>query len=339
MINLPKLSDIDVSGKRVIVRMDFDLPAQAGTPEGDFTRIESSKPTLEYLLQKNSKLILIGHKGRPEGVRVDDLSLRPIAQKLGEIVGKGVTFSENFENAEGQVVVYENLRFDPRESFDPAQDAGAEEFVRQLASLGEVYVNEAFAVSHRAHASIVGIPKFLPHAAGFRFVQEIEHLEKVIENPVRPLVFLISGIKKDKLEMIEAIKNFADKVLVAGRLPEYLEDVKDEKLLIAHLNPDKEDITIRSIEDFEKEVLNAKTIVLAGVIGKYEDEGHMLGTERVFKAVAESSAYKVAGGGDTEAALTTLNLTEKFDWISVGGGAMLEFLAKRTLPGIEVLLA
>ena len=332
-MNLPKLTDLDVSGKRVIVRMDFDVP------EGDLTRIESAKPTLDYLLQKNAKLILIGHKGRPVGGKVDDLSLRPISQKLGEMLGKGVTFSDNFENTEGEVVVYENLRFNPRESFDPAQDAGAEEFARQLASLGEIYVNEAFAVSHRAHASIVGIPKFLPHAAGFRFVAEVEHLSRVIESPDRPLIFLISGIKKDKLEMIENIKNLADEILVAGRLPEFLaEDYHDEKIIVAKLNQDKEDITLHSVERFEQEIGKARTIVLAGVIGKYEDESHRQGTKRVFEAVANSDSYKVAGGGDTEAALTMFNLTDKFDWISVGGGAMLEFLAKGTLPGIDALI-
>jgi 3-phosphoglycerate kinase len=335
-MNLPSLKDVNVSGKRVIVRMDFDVP------EGDFTRIESSKETVDYLLSQNAKLILIGHKGRPEGVRNESLSLGNLVEPIERIIGREVRFvgdivGEDSKNSsgnlkEGEIILLENLRFDKRE------EENDEEFASQLASLGEVYVNEAFATSHREHVSFVRLPKLLPHVAGFRFIKEIEHLSKIIDNPERPLIFLISGIKKDKLEMIERIKGLADKVLVGGRLPEYMsEDNQDEKVEIARLLPDKEDITIHSIEKFADEISRAKTLVLAGVVGKYEEEGHRQGTQAVFEKVAESNAYKVAGGGDTEAALTMFNLTNKFDWISVGGGAMLEFLAKGTLPGIEAL--
>jgi len=325
-----------------MVRMDFDIPGD------DLTRVESSLETLKYLIDHQATIILVGHKGRPEGVVVEELSLKSLVKPLGKMFGREILFVEDFKNFDfgnAEVFLLENLRFDKRESLDPSQDTGAEEFAKKLAGLADFYVNEAFAVSHRAHASIVGIPKFLPHAAGFRLVQEIEHLNRVIQNPQRPLVFLISGIKEDKLKMIEKIKHLADKILVAGRLPEYFEKssksktqmTNEEKVLVAQLNSDKEDITIHSIEKFEEEIDKAKTIVLAGVIGKYEDEGQRLGTKRVFEAVANSSAYKVAGGGDTEAALTIFDLTDKFDWISVGGGAMLEFLAKGTSPGTEAL--
>jgi phosphoglycerate kinase len=340
-MHVDKLKDIEVSGKTVIVRADLDVT-------DDYTRIETAKETLTYLLDNKAKIIIIGHKGRPDGKYVAQLSLEPLTKVISNIIGQDVKFvgdivgndaKNNSERlGESEIILLENLRFDKRESFDPAQDTGAEEFSRQLASLGEVYVNEAFAVSHRVHASIVGIPKLLPHAAGFRFVAELECLSRVIENPERPLVFLISGIKKDKLEMIENIKLSADKVLVAGRLPEFIgEDYHNDKVLVAQLNPDKEDVTLHSIERFEKEIEKAKTIVLAGVIGKYEDEGHRQGTRRIFQAVAKSDAYKVAGGGDTEAALTLLDLTDKFDWISVGGGAMLEYLANQSLPALEAL--
>lgn len=335
-MNLPRLSDIDISGKRVIVRLDLDVPIRQvqGKSEIDLTRVESSQETLDYLIKNQSQILLIGHRGRPEGSD-PSLSLKNLVSPLEAMLGKKIIFLENLERAnfeEDAVFLLENLRFHKEE------EANSDEFAKNLASLADVYVNEAFAVSHRAHASIVGIPKFLPHAAGARFVQEVEHLWKVIENPARPLVFLVSGIKEDKLKMIEEIKSHADRILVGGRLPEYLGEVNDEKLVIAQLNPDKEDITLKSIEEFEKEIARAKTIVLAGVIGKYEDEGQRLGTKRVFGAVAGTDAYKVAGGGDTEAALTIFSLTDNFDWISVGGGAMLEFLAKGTLPGIEVLL-
>lgn len=332
-MDLPKLSDFDISEKKAIVRLDLDVP------QDDLSRIESSLETLNYLTNHNATLLLIGHKGRPDGVKDPNLSLLSLVDPIGRLIKKQVMFVEDFNSFDfdgnGKVYLLENLRF------EKGEEENSEDFAKSLASKGDFYINEAFAVSHRSHASIVGIPKFLPHAAGFRLVNEIEHLNKVIENPERPLVFLISGIKEDKLEMIEALKPRADKVLVGGRLPEYLKDdgeaLKDAKLLIAQLNQDKEDITLRSIENFEKEIAGAKTIVLGGVVGKYEDGGQRLGTKRVFEAVARASAYKIAGGGDTEAALSMFNLTDKFDWVSVGGGAMLEFLAKGTLPGIEAL--
>ena len=203
----------------------------------------------------------------------------------------------------------------------------------------EVYVNEAFAASGGKHASIVRLPKLLPSAAGFRFIKEVENLEKILNNPKKPVLLIIGGIKKDKLDYLEDFKKFADKILIGGRLPEYMpEDISDDKLLVARLIMDKEDITIHSIEKFEEEIGKAGTIVIAGPMGKVEEEGHMMGTKRVFEAIANSQAYKVAGGGETQGVISTLGLTKKFDWISIGGGATLEFLAKGTLPGIEALL-
>lgn len=186
----------------------------------------------------------------------------------------------------------------------------------------------------------------MPHAAGYHFIAEVENLSKVFENPKRPLTFVISGVKEDKLPFVAEFEKFADKVLVGGRLPDYMGDEKlvsvrtrgeSEKVIVGNLIMDKEDITIHTIERFEKEVAKSAMTVVSGPLGKYEDEGHRQGTERVFKAVAESGAFKIAGGGDTEAALNLLNLEKEFDWLSVGGGAMLEFLSKRTLPGIKAL--
>ena len=317
MINLPKLTDFDLSGKRVIVRLDLDIP------DNDFTRIESSLPTLKHLLSQNCQIVVIGHKGRPEG-KVD--------QSLSILGFKDII--EKYLNVSGKIVVLENLRFDPgEEKNDP-------EFAKKLATNGDFYVNEAFAASHRAHASIVGIPKLLPHAAGLRFFEEVEKLSQVFENPKRPVLTLISGVKEDKLTYIEPFKEFSDKILISGRLPKFLDDnhAPDSKVLIAKLTADNEDITIHSMEMFESEIKIAATIVVSGSMGKFEDEGHRQGTQRVLNAVANSTAYKLAGGGDTTSAINLLNLKDKFDWISVGGGAMLDFLANRTLPGIEVLL-
>ena len=226
----------------------------------------------------------------------------------------------------------ENLRFNPNER------ANNPEFAKELAKHGDFYVNESFANSHREHASIVSLPKLLPHACGIRFCEEVENLQRVFEEPKRPVLALVSGVKEDKLSYINDFKRFADKILIGGRLPDHFEDSKDPKLLVARLVPDKEDITLNSVEAFEEEIAKAATIVLSGPVGRFEDEGHRQGTERVFKAIAKSGAFKVAGGGDTRNAISTVGVTEAFDWISVGGGAMLDFLAHGTLPGIEALI-
>lgn len=323
MKNLPKLTDADIKDKRVIVRMDLD------TPESDISRIEVSLPTLKFLLERNCEIVIIGHKGRPErspeGKPDPNLSVLPFKEKI-----------ENLLNVKNKITVLENLRFDPREEKNDS------EFAKELAKNGEFFVNEAFASSHRNHASIVGLPKFLPHAAGLRFAQEIKNLSKVFENPKSPVVAIISGIKDDKLGYIEGFLKFCDKILIGGRLPDYIYDAsplrKNKKVVVASLIADKQDLTLHSIEDFEKEILKAGTVVLSGPLGKYEEEGHRQATQRTFKAIVKSSAFKVAGGGDTQKAIKMFNLEDKFDWISVGGGAMLEFLASGTLPGIEALL-
>lgn len=317
-MDIPKVSDLDVGGKKVLLRLDLDTK-----PDPNDLRIKASIETLNYLKDKGAEIIILAHKGRPDGKVDESLSLKPF-QPIFDKWGANVE---------------ENLRFDSgEESNDP-------EFARKLATLGDVYVNEAFASSHREHASIVALPKLLPHAAGFRFIKEVENLSKVFDDPKRPLVFVISGIKKDKLEYIKGFESLADKILVGGRLPEFLGDkslesvrTQNGKVIIGNLVMDKEDITINTIEVFEDEVNKAGMIVVSGPLGKYENEGHMQGTERVLKAVTQGPAIKIAGGGDTEEAISGLGLTDKFDWISVGGGAMLEFLSKKTLPGIEALI-
>ncbi|HWA52390.1 MAG TPA: phosphoglycerate kinase [Patescibacteria group bacterium] len=315
MISLPKLSDFNLTGKRVIVRADLDI-----SPEDiNNIRLTSLSQTLDYLKNQNALITIIGHRGRPQGLD-ESLSLKP--------------FEQYFKKWEARVL--ENLRFDERE------EKNDESFAKELSAGQDFYVNEAFGVSHREHASIVGLPKLLPHAAGFRFVSEIENLSKVLENPQRPLIFIISGLKDDKLSYMESFLKLSDKILIGGRMPDYIHDDSplrhNEKVVVADLLPDKEDITIHSIEKFETEIIKSKTIVVSGPIGKFEEEGHRQGTSRVFFNVTNSNSFKIAGGGDTETAINLLNLKDKFNWISVGGGAMLEFLAKGTLPGIVSLL-
>jgi len=315
-MDLPKLTDLDVSGKKVLLRLDLDTD-----PDPNDLRIKASEETLDYLKEKDAEIIILAHKGRPEGKVDESLSLKPFQAIFDKWGAK----------------VEENLRF------DPGEEANDPEFAKKLASLGDFYVNEAFASSHREHASIVGLPKLLPHAFGFRFIHEVEHLSK---NFKKPVVVIISGIKEDKVEMAKKLSEIYDEVLVGGRLPEYLgdkalESVRSQngKMIIGNLTMDKEDITLNTIERFKEEIKKAGTIVLAGVLGKYEDEGHMQGTKEVFEAVAGSSAFKIAGGGDTEKAIMTLGLSNGFDWISVGGGAMVDYLINKTLPGIEVMLS
>ena len=320
MINLPKLTDLDVANKRVLLRLDLDTE-----PNPNDLRIKASRETLNYLKDNGAEIIIIGHRGRPDGKFDENLSLKPFEKIFDKWGAK----------------VKENLRF------DPGEETNDMEYAKKLALLGDVYINEAFASSHRDSASITGLPKLLPHAAGLRFEKEIENLSKVFDEPRRPVVFIVGGSKKDKLDYIEGLKAVADKILVGGRLPEYmgdeaLESVRQrseiEKILIGNLTQDKEDITLNTVERFEIEIEKAGTIILAGPMGKYEDEGHRQGTERVLRKVIENrEAYKVAGGGDTIAALNTLSLSQDFSWVSVGGGAMLEFFVNKTLPGIKAL--
>lgn len=320
MLKLPSVKDLDVQGKKVLLRLDLDVKE---IDENDL-RIKAASETLDFLKDKASEVIIIGHRGRPDG-KVDELlSLKP--------------FQSYFDRWGAKVE--ENLRF------DKGEEENDSEYAKRLSQLADVYVNDAFASSHREHASIVGLPKLRPSAFGIHFIKEVENLNKIFE-PERPLVILISGVKEDKLKMIEPLSTLADKVLVGGRLPDYLGDKglvsvrlqgDDQKVIIGNLIMDKEDITLNTIDRFTKEVLKAKTILLAGVLGKYEDEGHSQGTEKVFKAVANCQAFKISGGGDTINAIMRYNLQNKFDWISVGGGATLEFLINKTLPGIEALI-
>lgn len=345
-MTIPNIQGIDFKEKRVILRADLDVPVVEGKVREEW-RLGLILPTLSHILDQGAKQVLIiGHMGRPEGKVDEQFSLSPLLEYFKERITPDAEFvghqpfdlyfeiQEKILGSQTRLVLLENLRFWPEE------ESNSESFSEQLAYGMDMYVNDAFGSSHRSHASIVGITKFLPAYLGLQFEKEIENLGSVFENPTRPVVALINGVKKDKLDYIEGFKAFCDHILIGGRLPEFLpEDFEDPKLTIAKLNPDKEDITIHSIESFERKVAEAKTIIVSGPIGKYEDPGHRLGTKRVFEAIAKADAYTVAGGGDTIAAINTLNLVKNFDWISAGGGAALEFLVHKTLPGIEAIIA
>jgi len=342
MHNLPKISDVDVENKKVIVRGDLDISVFS---EKDI-RLQRLVSTLKYLIGKKAKVVLIGHLGRPEGKVTNEFSLKPVVDVLEKMMGININFVYDIAGEEakeesgklksGEIMMLENLRFDSRE------ESNDDSFAKSLSGLGEIYVNEAFSVCHREHGSIVGIPKYLPSYAGLNLINEIENLSKVFE-PERPLVILISGAKKDKLDFIEPLSNLADKILVGGRLPEFLGDntesvrTQNGKVIIGNLSMDKEDITLNTIDRFKEEIAKAKTIVIAGALGKYEDGGHSQGTKDIFDAVSKSNSFKIKGGGDSLTAAAKYGILDKFDWISVGGGAMLDFLKDRSLVGIDAL--
>lgn len=333
-MNLPKIDELELNSKKILLRADLDIKLnQESTIETlELYRLEAILPTLRYLFEKNCEIYIAGHMGRPEGEVVDKLSTKPISILLEDLLKKRWG-KEDVKQLKMQML--ENLRF------DKGEEANDLHFAQHLAEGKDIYINEAFAGSHRSHASIVTLPKLLPRAAGFRFCEEVEKLSLLRENPAKPFVVILGGAKSDKLSYAWKLAEIADMVLIGGRLPEYIPDNSevrvDVRFEVAGLIADKEEITIHSIESFEKHILEAKTIFLSGPLGKYEDEGHSMGTRRVFEAIKKSSAHKVAGGGDTIDAMKKFGIFESFNWVSVGGGASLEFLANGIIPGLDAL--
>lgn len=402
-MKLPSLRTFHLKSKRVLVRVDVDIPLENGQVADD-TRLRECLPTIEYLLKQGAKVILLGHLGRPEGKINPEFSLKPVAEKLGELLCcrfkesnlGGFGGYEGFEG-DGEIFILENLRFYPgEESNDP-------QFAKSLAGLGDFYVNEAFASSHREHASIVGVPKLLPHAAGYHFQKEVENLSKVIENPRKPLVVIIGGAKVEtKLSIIKGLFDKADIFLLGGVVANTFmaadkihpkkvgrskidENFLNEAKTILSLQQGKRtvfpnfgeiwriklppdviiadeegngletvyisgkegeafgqnkmilDIGPETAKLYEKIINLAGTVIWNGPMGKVEGKEGQEGTRRIGEAIANSTAFKVVGGGDTVAALKKFGLLAKMDYVSTGGGAMLEFLAKGTLPGIDAL--
>lgn len=344
-MNLPRLSDLKVKGKKVLLRLDLDVPLEKKGDEvtvKDNTRLKAAVPTIKYLLGSEAEqIIIMGHIGRPQ----EDLkktSTFCLMPELISLLDETVSYwpdaikegSMSFSEEDGKVHILENLRFDPgEEKNDP-------EFAKKLASLGDVYVNEAFAVCHREAASIVGLPKLMPHAAGLNLAHEIEMLSKVLDNPSHPIIAVIGGGKFDKVLLVDKLLNNADYVLVGGVLPEKVKSYcrQDAKICVsaAHLTHEGKDITPDSARNFAEIIKTAKTIIWNGPMGDI-DSGYWDGTEIVANAIAESTAYKVAGGGDTLGMLSKLGIEGKIDYVSTGGGAFLEFLSYGDLPGIVAL--
>jgi phosphoglycerate kinase len=350
------LKNANVKNRKVFLRSDLDVPITNGKIEDD-TRLISAIPTIEYLLKQNAEIIIAGHLGRPKGVD-KAFSLEPVAKwfdLIFKISPAGDKHDLRFEKRgefEGweigpSIFLLENLRFNAgEEKNDP-------EFSKKLASLAEIYVNDAFAMCHRNHASIVGITKFLPHFAGLHLEKEIEVLSDVLKNPKRPLVVIIGGAKiETKLPLVEKMHHIADYVLVGGKIVEetkILIKVQHEKivgqkavLLVADTITDNSDITPKDAENFLQIINLAKTIVWNGSMGiiggKSESLASEEGSKKIAEGILQTKAYSVVGGGDTVEYINKLGILNKFSFASTGGGAMLNLLSGEKLPGIEALL-
>jgi phosphoglycerate kinase len=393
MFDRKTVRDIDISGKKIIVRVDYNVPLDQELSVTDDTRIRLSLPTIEYLKKNKAKIILMSHLGRPKGKPEDKFRLDPAARKLEELSGTGVKkfdeiYSEEIKNyidsdmQPGDIVMLENLRFDPGEK------SNDKDFAASLASLADIYVDDAFGAAHRAHASITGVPGFLPAVSGFLLEKEVETLGSLLESPERPFLAILGGAKVS--DKILVIKNLLDKVntlmLVGGMTYTFLKSrgleigtsiCEDDQLDYARdmtalaekngvglmipvdltvgreFDKDTEKKTVSS-EDipqdwmgldigpeteklFSENIKNAGTIFWNGPAGVFEWERFSHGTETIARAAAESGAVTVAGGGDTVAAIKKYGLSHIFTHISSGGGASMELLEGKLLPGIESL--
>lgn len=387
------IEDIDCKGMRVLVRADLNVPLKDGVITDD-KRIRASLPTIKHLMEKGAKVIVLSHLGRPKGEVKKELSLRPVSERLSKLLGVEVRFTDDCVGKlaadvikklnNGEVVLLENTRFHPGEKTnDP-------EFAKEIACLGDIFVNDAFGTAHRAHASNVGLAEQLDGAyAGFLMESEVEELTKILNEPQHPFVVIIGGAKiKTKLGVVENMLKVADVILIGGGVSytllkaggvgigksllseEFLPNVK--KLLAESGEPGKKiflsidricmkdfdenaeviyidkpsipedlfgiDIGKKTIDLFKKKIDGAKTIIWNGPLGVFEWKNGERGTREIATAIANSNAYTLIGGGETVSAIEKFGLLDRYDHISTGGGAMLEFLKGVELPGIKVLL-
>lgn len=384
--------DLDVAGKKVLVRVDFNVPLNDKGEITDDTRITASLPTIQYLLEQKAAVILMAHLGRPKGQVKPELSLAPVAKHLGKLLGKKILFAPDCvgEAAQaaasklkpGHILLLENLRFHKEEEKNDM------EFAEKLASLAGLYVNDGFGVSHRAHASVEGVTHFLPAAAGFLLEKEIQYVGQAVTNPLHPFVAIIGGAKvSDKIGVISNLLDKVDTLLIGGGMAntflaaqgykmgkslveedkldlakELLAKAKKNKVnmllptdlvMAAAFAPDAEhvtekvknlnqaymalDIGAETSKAYAEALADAKMIVWNGPMGVFEMDAFCKGTEAVAKAVAKSRATSIVGGGDSVAAIEKLGLAKRITHISTGGGASLEYLEGKVLPGVAAL--
>lgn len=330
MPNFSKLKDVPAN-TRVLVRADFNVPLKKGKVADD-KRIRASLPTIKALLKKKCAVILCSHLGRPKGVD-KSLRMKPVAKHLEKLLGKKV--GNNPKIGPGQVCLLENLRF------NKGEQANNQGFARKLAALADVYVNDAFGSSHRAHASIVGVPKYLPSYAGLLLEKEISALSKALK-PKRPFVLVIGGAKiKDKARFLKSLAKKADTVLVGSALAKVIRPSSKILLPDDYVVSDgkKLDIGQKTVKKYFKILKKAKTVVWNGPMGMFEKKPFDKGTRAIAKIIAGLKATTIIGGGDTVAAVNQFGLAKKFTHVSTGGGAALEFLEGKKLPGISALEA
>ncbi|MFL5653000.1 MAG: phosphoglycerate kinase [Ktedonobacteraceae bacterium] len=394
-MNKKTIRDIQVAGKRVLVRVDFNVPLDAERHITDDTRIKAAIPTIRYLLDQGAAVILMSHLGRPNGQVVDSMRLTPVAQRLSELLGRPVQMAPDCVGPEvevlakalqpGQVLLLENLRFHKEEEKNDLN------FARQLASLGDIYVNDAFGTAHRAHASTEGITHYLPGVAGFLMEKEINFLGSALENPRRPFAAIIGGAKvSDKIAVLERLINMVDSLLIGGGMAntflkaegheigdslfeESKLDVARELIMKAHQKglefllpidvvvadrfaPDANskvvdhnevspgwrimDIGPATIAVFRQALEGAETIVWNGTLGVAEMPAFAKGTNAIIETLVERTregATTIIGGGDSAAAVEQAGVAEEMTHVSTGGGASLEFLEGRVLPGVAAL--
>jgi phosphoglycerate kinase len=362
-MKLNELKKAEIKQKRVILRADLDVPIVNYQIEDD-SRLKGCLETIDLLFKNGATVLIIGHLGRPTpqfsisnppaggqfsiSEENQKFSLKPVADWLNNELGmknqelrKEKVGSFDGWKISSNLFLLENLRF-----FE-GEEKNDLEFAKKLASLGDIYVNDAFAVSHRAHASIVGIPQFLPHFAGLHLEKEISVLSQILENPRKPLVLIIGGAKiETKLPLVKKMNSLADIILVGGLVAIELKKLLKENqielsggkanIIIAEASENQKDILAESADKFKEVLKTGKTIVWNGLMGIVE-EGQEEGTQKIVEAIISSGGYSVVGGGDTVGYLQRTGVLEKFSFASTGGGAMLDFLAGEILPGIEVL--
>ena len=392
-MNKKTVKDIDLKGKKVFVRCDFNVPMDENQNITDNTRIVAALPTIKYLLEQNCKLVLASHLGRPKGEFKPEFSLAPVAKELSKLLGQEVIMAKDVigEDAttkaanlkEGEILLLENVRFHKEETDnDP-------EFCKKLASMAEVYVNDAFGTAHRAHASTTGVASYLPAVSGFLIEKELQFLGNAVNNPERPFVAILGGAKvSDKIGVIDSLLEKVDTLMIGGGMAytffkaqgyevgnsicemdkldlakEAMEKAKQKgvKFMLPvdtkvgkEFKPDTEskivsykeiptewegfDIGPETIKMFEEELRNAKTVVWNGPLGLFEFDQFAIGTNAIAKVLSEIDATTIIGGGDSAAAVKKAGLEDKMTHISTGGGASLEFLEGKKLPGIEALM-
>lgn len=380
---------MEFEGRKVLVRVDFNVPLQDGGIADD-TRMRAALPTIQYLINQGARIILCSHLGRPKGQVVESLSLRPVADHLSNLLGKQVAFSVDCvgevaktaasQLKNGEVLLLENTRFHPQEK------ANDDEFAGELASLADIYVNDAFGSAHRAHASTVGVAHKLPAVAGFLMEKELQYLGDALAEPEHPFVAILGGAKiSDKIGVVDRLLQIADRMLIGGGMAntflaaqgfdmaeslveedaviiatEILKRAGDNLLLPLDLvvaaefdeKAEYRTVTVGSIPEewramdigpetvrvFCTEIEVARLVVWNGPMGVFEFEPFAVGTQALATAVAECGGTTIVGGGDSAAAIRQAGLTDSISHVSTGGGAALEFLEGKTLPGVDALL-